>query len=95
MSALLVSDRDGSPLAPVFHGLQAADGVHSSQSGQVEPPFSQLDALAPVMAFVGQRGWDKPCVHIVDAEADSVAHFRHFAGWRLRSHSEAACVSGG
>jgi hypothetical protein len=77
-SALVVSDRNGDPLAPVFQGLRAADGVHSSQSGQVEPPLSQLDALAPVMAFVEQLAWAKPRVHIIDAEADSVGHFRHW-----------------
>lgn len=77
-SALLVCDTDGRPLAPVFQGVQDADGVHSSQSGQVEPPLSQLDALAPVMAFVEQLGWDRPRVHLIDAEADSVGHFRHW-----------------
>jgi len=77
-SALLVGDGDGRPLAPVFQGLQDAAGVHSSQSGCVEPPLSQLDALAPVMAFVEQLDWDKPRVHIIDAEADSVGHFRHW-----------------
>jgi len=77
-SALVVSDRTGDPLAPVFHGLRAADGVHSSQSGQVEPPPSQLDGLAPVMAFVAQLHWERPAVHLIDAEADSIAHFRHW-----------------
>lgn len=77
-SALLVSDRTGEPLAPVFHGLRAADGVHSSQSGAVEPPPSQLDGLAPVMAFVAQLHWQRPAVHLIDAEADSIAHFRHW-----------------
>jgi hypothetical protein len=77
-AALLVSDRGGDPLAPVFQGLRAADGVHSSQSGQVEPPLSQLDGLAPVMAFVEQLQWERPRVHMIDAEADSVAHFRHW-----------------
>ena len=77
-SALLISDRTGDPLAPVYHGLQAADGVHSSSSGQIEPPLSQLDNLAPVMAFVEQLDWKRPAVHIIDAEADSIAHFRHW-----------------
>lgn len=77
-SALVVSDRTGDPLAPVFHGLRAADGVHSSQSGAVEPPPSQLDGLAPVMAFVAQLHWERPAVHLIDAEADSIAHFRHW-----------------
>jgi hypothetical protein len=77
-TALAVSDRDGDPLAPVFQGLRAADGLHSSASGAVEPPLSQLDALAPVLAFVERLGWAKPCVHLLDAEADSVGHFRHW-----------------
>jgi hypothetical protein len=77
-SAVVVSDRAGDPLAPVFHGLRAADGVHSSQSGQVESPLSQLDGLAPAMAFVERLQWDRPQVHVIDAEADSVAHFRHW-----------------
>ena len=77
-SALVVSDRTGEPLAPVYHGLRAADGVHSSQSGQVEPPLSQLDGLAPVMAFVAQLQWERTAVHLIDAEADSIAHFRHW-----------------
>lgn len=77
-SAIVVSDRTGDPLAPVFHGLRAADGVHSSQSGQVEPPPSQLDGLAPVMALVTQLHWERPAVHLIDAEADSIAHFRHW-----------------
>jgi len=76
--ALVVSDQTGDPLAPVFHGLRAADGVHSSQSGHVEPPPSQLDGLAPVMAFVTQLQWERPAVHLIDAEADSIAHFRHW-----------------
>jgi hypothetical protein len=102
-SALVVSDRAGDPVAPVFHGLRASDGVHSSQSGQVEPPLSQLDGLAPVMAFVEGLLWAKPRVHVIDAEADSIAHFRHWhrAGYTFlvradgcnRVHHEGAVAS--
>jgi hypothetical protein len=91
-SALAVSDRDGEPLAPVYQGLRAADGVHSSQSGRVEPPLSQLDGLAPVMAFVEHLGWDKPRVHVADAEADSVGHFRH---WQARGYTFLVRADGG
>lgn len=77
-NALLVSDRTGDPLAPVHFGVEAADGVHCSSSERVETPMSQLDGLAPVMAFVGQLAWDRPVVHIIDAEADSIGHFRHW-----------------
>lgn len=76
-SALLVSDRDGDPLAPVFQGRRAADGVPRRPSGRVEPPLLQLDALAPGRAFVDQLGWAKPRAHVIDAEADALGHCRH------------------
>ena len=77
-SALLVSDRTGAPLAPVHFGLEAADGVHQSSSDVVHPHMSPLDGLAPVMAFVEQLAWQRQAVHIIDAEADSIGHFRHW-----------------
>jgi hypothetical protein len=77
-SALLVSDRSGHPLAPVFQALQSADGVYSSRAWEVQPPSSQLDSLEPVMDFVEHQRFTRPAVHIVDAEADSVAHYRQW-----------------
>jgi hypothetical protein len=77
-SALLVSDRTGAPLTPVHFGLEAADGVHLSSSDVVEPPMSPLDGLAPVMAFVERLAWQRQAVHIIDAEADSIGHYRHW-----------------
>jgi hypothetical protein len=76
-SGLLVSDR-GDPLAPVYVGLRAADGVHSSISERVEPAPQQLDGLAPVMDFVQGLAWSKPVVHLIDREADSVGHYRQW-----------------
>jgi len=78
-TALVVSDRDGTPLAPVAMSLRAADGVHCSRSFKVRPPLSPLDELAPVMNFVEQQSLERPLVHIIDAAADSVAHFRECA----------------
>jgi hypothetical protein len=74
--ALAVSDRDGSPLAPVYQGLRAADGVHDSRFTRVQAPVSSLDGLEPVFAFVRDQHWQRPAVHIIDREADSVAHYR-------------------
>ena len=82
-SALLVSDRDGEPLAPVSISLEAADGVHCSRTWKVRPPSSQLDELQPVMDFVAKQKLAKPAVHIIDAEADSVAHYR---SWSAAGH---------
>lgn len=78
-TALVVSDRDGQPIAPIYLGVRGADGVHCSSSWRVRQPLSQLDELAPTMEFVEQQDWGKPTVHIVDREADSVAHYRSWS----------------
>jgi len=77
-SALLISDRDGTPLAPLAMSLRAADGVHCSRSWQVREPASPLDELDPMMRFAEQSSLGRPCVHLVDAEADSVWHDRQW-----------------
>lgn len=74
--ALAVSDRDGSPLAPVYQGLEAADGRHDSRYEAVQATASPLDGLEPVFAFVRDQAWGRPAVHVIDRAADSVAHFR-------------------
>lgn len=75
-TCLLVSDRTGSPLAPAAMSLYAADGAHCSRSAEVRPIESVLDELDPAMTFAERQNVGKPIVHIVDAEADSVAHYR-------------------
>lgn len=75
-AALLVSSVQGQPLAPVSLSVRAADGVHCSQWGKVRPAQSRLDELEPVMEFVERQRWEKPAVHIIDAAADSVGHYR-------------------
>lgn len=77
-AALLVSDRDGLPIAPGVLSLRAADGVHCSRSWRVRKPLSPLDELDPAMSFLEQQEFGRPLVHIVDAEADSVGHFRQW-----------------
>jgi hypothetical protein len=77
-TALIVSDRAGSPLAPVSLSLRAADGVHCSRSPKVRAPLSPLDEVEPTMRFAQQLSLGRPLVHIIDAEADSVAHFRQW-----------------
>jgi hypothetical protein len=78
LTALVLSDRDGAPIAPVCQQLRAAQGVYSSRSARVQPVPSQLDALAPTMRFVQRLKLGKPTVHIIDREADSVGHYRQW-----------------
>jgi hypothetical protein len=82
LSALAIGDIDGVPLAPVCVELIAKDGVHSSRSLQTLAATSSLDSLTPVMEHVAGLGLGQPPVFIIDAEADSVAHYRqwHKAG---------------
>ena len=82
LTALVLSDRDGAPIAPVSQQLRGADGVLSSRSARKQPAPSQLDALAPTMRFVRRLDLGKPTVHIIDREADSVIHYRRWAEHR-------------
>ena len=77
--ALAVSDHQGAPLAPVLFKLYAADGVHSSEGGCVQPPGCPLDEVSPAMAFVERQKFLQPVVHILDAEGDSVGHLRQWS----------------
>ena len=78
-SGLLVSDLDGSPLAPLYIGLEAADGVHSSRRETPLPHRRQLDELNRTFGYIQGIGLAKACVHIFDRQADSVLHLRRFA----------------
>ena len=78
-TALLVSDRDGTPIAPAVMSLRAADGVHSSRCATVRPALSPLDELDPAMTFIDRQQLGLPTVHIIDAEADSVGHYRQWS----------------
>jgi len=81
-TALLVSDR-GEPLAPLCQDLRAADGVFSSRHEDVQPSASCLDELEPVLSFADALDLGVPTVHIIDREADSVAHYRQ---WQAAGH---------
>lgn len=84
-NALALSDQDGSPLAPAGFSLTAADGVHSSRYDDVRPAGDKLDGLHSWMTFADGLGLGLPLVHVIDREADSVAHYRdwHQAGHRF------------
>ena len=92
LSALALGDVGGVPLAPVCVELLAQDGVHSSRAGKALPVLSSLDSLTPVMAYVADLGLGKRPVFIIDAEADSVGHFRqwHKAGRLFVVRADAA-----
>jgi hypothetical protein len=77
-SALAVSADDGSPLAPMELHLKTANGVLSTRdpAPAVEPHLDQV--LATMRA---SREWklDKPFLHVIDREADSVDCYRRWS----------------
>src|SRR4051812_25122266 len=83
LSALLLSDLDGQPLAPLCAQLETAEGLLSSRLKRARPVGSPVDDLAAVMDFVCGLGLGKRPVFVIDAQADSVDHFRrwHRRGW--------------
>jgi hypothetical protein len=101
LSALLVGDRDGRPLAPLAVQLQTAEGLLSSRFDRPRPVRSVLDELAPLMRFVSGLPLGKRPVFLVDAEADSVDHYRKWdrGGWlylvRADAQRHARAAAGG
>ena len=77
-TALLLSDQDGQPIAPLCHALQAADGLYSTRTTQVRQPPTKLDRIAPMLRFVHDLKLGRPPIHLIDREADSVAHYRRW-----------------
>jgi hypothetical protein len=77
-TVLLVSDRDGAPLAPAYIGVKAATGVYSTRSEKSLVKRTHLDEVSLTMEHLAGLEFDKQLVHIIDAEADSVMHLRRF-----------------
>lgn len=75
-TCLAVGDREGRPLAPVAMSLHAHDGAHCTRANDLRPILSVLDELDSVMTFTESQNFGKPIVHVIDAEADSAAHYR-------------------
>jgi hypothetical protein len=77
-TVLMLEDKSGRPIGPVYQGLRASDGVHSSRSEELLAVRTHLDELSLTIQHVEGMNWGKQLVHIVDAEADSVMHLRRF-----------------
>jgi hypothetical protein len=76
-TALLVSAEDGSPLAPMEMHLKTAKGVLSTRS-PAPPDTPHLEQVLPTMRASRSWGLNKPLLHVIDREADSVDHYRRW-----------------
>jgi hypothetical protein len=81
-TALLVSADDGSPLAPMEMHLKTAKGVLSTRS-PAPCDMPHLEQVLPTMRASRSWGLNKPLLHVIDREADSVDHYRR---WEAGGH---------
>lgn len=80
-TSLLVSDRDGEPLAPVAQRLVSGEGsyaTYESDSSPTVPVKAHLDEVTGCIEHLEQQTFGKPLVHIIDREGDSVGHIRQW-----------------
>lgn len=84
-TSLLLSDRDGEPLAPIVQNVVSRDGVWSSYHDERIKYQPHLDELTRRMDWIAQQSFAQPVVHLIDREAASIAHQRawHEAGHRF------------
>ena len=81
-TALLVSADDGRPLAPMELHVKTGRGVVSTRT-PAPANRAHLEQVGPTMAAVATWGLDRPVVHVIDREADSVGHYRR---WHAAGH---------
>lgn len=77
-TALLISDRDGTPISPLSFSLWASDGLYTTRQTQVVADCSHLDEITDTLAAISKMQLPKPVVHLIDRAADSVGHFRQW-----------------
>jgi hypothetical protein len=75
--ALLVSPDDGSPLAPMEMHLKTTNGILSTRVPAPDDMHHTDQVLATMKA---SRRWnvERPLLHVIDREVDSVDHFRQW-----------------
>lgn len=82
-SALVVDAADGRPLGPMELRLRTARGLLRTRDDATDPARCHVDELRDVMDEARRWNLGKTLVHVVDREADSVAHYRD---WQSRGH---------
>jgi len=78
-TALLVSGRDGSPLAPMQMYLKSASGqMVGTGRHAVARDMAHIEQV--LLTMRASRGWSLPgrLVHVIDREADSADHYRQW-----------------
>ena len=88
LSVLLVSDRDGSPIAPLGLEVRARQGIHATRSKMVLPEVSQLDGHLKERGEV-LAGLDEQCRRLEAALDQSQAALDELYATHVRMHTSA------
>jgi hypothetical protein len=88
-SSLLIHAQNGLPLSVAAQNLVSAHGCWQSRRASLQPNDQpHLDELSERIDWIGQQGFARRLVHLVDREADSVQHLRQWSGqghdWLVR-----------
>jgi hypothetical protein len=75
-SSVLIGDRHGAPVGALAQNLVMKQGVWSTYWEGRQTAKPHLDELSERMTWLEQQSLSQPLVHIVDREADSIAHLR-------------------
>jgi hypothetical protein len=75
-TALVVDGCSGDPVAPIEIELRTAQAVYTSRTTPPAAEDSRLDNLLPTMQASAALGLGEPVIHVIDREADSLAHYR-------------------
>ncbi len=73
-SSLVVSDRNGLPIAPIAQNLITSEQQLSTYGNSKQD--THLNELSQRMRWIGSQSLGKPVLHIIDREADSAHHMR-------------------
>jgi hypothetical protein len=86
-SSLMMSDRHGGPLALVAMNLKTDQKILSTYHKHLEG-LNHLEELSQRIAWLESQKFEKPLVHIIDREADSVAFLRALENkkWIIRAN---------
>ena len=88
-ASLSLNEQTGTPIAPITLNLATNTEVFSTYREDVSREESHLEELAKRVQYIEQMGFNKPLIHIVDREGDSVQWMRALKGaqWLIRSRS--------
>lgn len=81
---LLVDGGDGIPVAPLEMRLLTGRGVYSTRTPVPKKTAFRIDEVLASMQAAAALGLRKKLVHVIDREADSLAHYR---AWHAAGHT--------